>query len=70
MMLHYEIVITVVLVGLPGMHKIGCSGGTQLVLHILGSSRAGKRLTINIIIIIVIIIITLLEAQVQDESVN
>ena len=34
MMLHYMIVETVVLVG----HKIGCSGGTRLVLHIPSSS--------------------------------
>ena len=33
MMLHYVIVKTVVLVGLIGMHKTGCSGETRLVLH-------------------------------------
>jgi len=34
MMLHYVIVKTIVLVGLIGMHKTGCSGETRLVLHI------------------------------------
>ena len=29
---------TVVLVGLTGMHKTGCSGETRLVLHVPGSS--------------------------------
>ncbi len=38
MMLHYVIVNTVVLVGLTGMHKTGCSGKTRLVLHIPSSS--------------------------------
>jgi len=32
MMLHYVTVNTVVLVGLTGMHKTGCSGQTRLVL--------------------------------------
>ena len=43
MMLHYVIVKTVVLVGLMGMHKTGCSGATRLVLHVPSSSWAGKR---------------------------
>ncbi len=34
MMLHYVIVKTVVLVGLTGMHKTGCSGETRLGLHV------------------------------------
>ncbi len=38
MMLHYVIVKTVVLVGLIGMHKTGCSGETRLVLHVPSSS--------------------------------
>jgi hypothetical protein len=38
MMLHYVTVNTVVLVGLTGMHKTGCSGKTRLVLHIPSSS--------------------------------
>jgi len=38
MMLHYVIVKTVVLVGLTGMHKTGCSGETRLVLHVPSSS--------------------------------
>jgi len=37
-MLHYVIVKTVVLVGLIGMHKTGCSGETRLVLHVPSSS--------------------------------
>jgi len=37
------IVKTVVLVGLIGMHKSGCSGETRLVLHVPSSSWAGKR---------------------------
>jgi len=37
------IVKTVVLVGLTGMHKTGCSGETRLVLHVPSSSWAGKR---------------------------
>ena len=36
-MLHYVIVNTVVLIGLMGMHKTGCSGETRLVLHVPGS---------------------------------
>ncbi len=36
MMLHYVIVKTVILVGLTGMHKTGCSGETRLALHIPG----------------------------------
>ncbi len=43
MMLHYVIVKIVVLVGLTGMHKTGCSGETRLVLHIPSSSWAWKR---------------------------
>ena len=35
MMLHHVIVKTVVLVGLTGMHKTGCSGETRLVLQYL-----------------------------------
>jgi hypothetical protein len=35
--------LAVVLVGLIGMHKTGCSGETRLVLHVPSSSRAGKR---------------------------
>ncbi len=38
MMLHYVTVKTVILVGLTGMHKTGCSGETRLVLHIPSSS--------------------------------
>jgi len=38
MMLHYVIVKTVILVGLIGMHKTGCSGETRLVLHVPSSS--------------------------------
>jgi len=38
MMLHYVIVKTVVLVGLIGMHKTGCSGETRPVLHVPSSS--------------------------------
>ena len=38
MMLHYLIVKTVVLVGLIGMHKTGCSGETRLVLYVPSSS--------------------------------
>ena len=38
LMLHYVIVKTVVLVGLIGMHKTGCSGETRLVLHAPSSS--------------------------------
>jgi len=38
MMLHYVIVKIVVLVGLTGMHKTGCSGETRFVLHIPSSS--------------------------------
>ena len=37
MMLHYVIVKPVVLVGLIGMHKTGCSGETRLVLHVPSS---------------------------------
>jgi len=36
--LHYVIVKIVVLVGLIGMHKTGCSGETRLVLHVPSSS--------------------------------
>ena len=35
--LHYVIVKTVVLVGLTGMHKTGCSEETRLVLHVPSS---------------------------------
>jgi len=38
MMLPYVTVKTVVLVGLTGMHKTGCSGETRIVLHIPSSS--------------------------------
>ena len=38
LMLHYVIVKSVILLGLIGMHKIGCSGETRLVLHIPSSS--------------------------------
>ncbi len=38
MMLPYVIVKIVVLVGLIGMHKTGCSGETRLVLHVPSSS--------------------------------
>ncbi len=40
MMLHYLIVKSVVLVGLTGMHKTGCSGELRLVLHIPSSSMS------------------------------
>ncbi len=43
MLHHYVIVKTVVLVGLTGLHKTGCSGETRLVLHVTSSSSAGKR---------------------------
>ncbi len=38
-----KLVKTVVLVGLIGMHKTGCSGETRLVPHVPSSSWAGKR---------------------------
>jgi len=38
MMLHCVTVNIVVLVGLTGMHKTGCSGETRLALHVLSSS--------------------------------
>jgi len=38
MVLHYVIVNNVVLVGLIGMHRTGCSGETRLVLHVPSSS--------------------------------
>jgi len=38
MVLHYMAVNTVILVGLTGMHKTGCSGETRLVLHVPSSS--------------------------------
>jgi len=37
MMLHYVTVNIVVSVGLPGIHKTGCSGETKFVLHIPSS---------------------------------
>ncbi len=42
-MLRYVIVKSVVLAGLIGMHKTGCSGDTILVLHVPSSTQAGKR---------------------------
>ncbi len=38
MILHYVTADTVVLVGLIGMHKTGCSGETRLVHHVPSSS--------------------------------
>ncbi len=35
---YYVLVIPVVLAGLTGMHKTGCSGETRLVLHVPSSS--------------------------------
>ena len=52
MMLHHVFVKNVVLAGLVGLHKTGCSGETKLVLHVPSSSRAGKRLTIVILVIV------------------
>jgi len=43
MVLHYMAVNTVILVGLTGMHKTGCSGETRLVLHVPSSSWARKH---------------------------
>jgi len=37
-MLHYVFVRLVVLVGVIGIHKTGCSGETRLVPHIPSSS--------------------------------
>jgi len=54
MMLHYVIVKTVVLVGLIGMHKTGCSGETRLVLHVPHHELE------SIIIIDIVIIITMI----------
>ncbi len=41
--MQYVIVKTVVLAGLTGMHKTGCSGEARLVLHVPSSSLAETR---------------------------
>ncbi len=47
-MLHYVIVKNVVILGLIGMHKTGCSGETRLVLHVLAHHEPESVLRIII----------------------